>query len=60
MLWREEVDYTLKISLEPLRAIYKKYIGKNAMPGAQQYMSFLEFTDCILAANCLSENFGGK
>lgn len=60
MLWKEELDFTLKISLDPLRAIYKRYIGKNALPGGQQYMSFTEFNDCIIAANCLSENFGAK
>ena len=34
VLWREEVDFTLKVALEPLRNIYKRYIGKNALPGA--------------------------
>ena len=59
-LWREEVDFTLKISLDPLRSIYKKYIGKNSLPGANQFMSFSEFSDCIISANCQSDNFGGK
>lgn len=60
VLWREEVDWTLKVSLDPLRNIYKRYIGKNALPGAPQFMSFTEFNDCILRADCLSENFGAK
>ena len=32
MIWQEEVDFTLKISLEPLKALYKRFIGKNALP----------------------------
>lgn len=54
------VDFTLKISLEPLRAIYKKFIGKNALAGALQFMSFCEFSDCIIGADCQSDNFGVK
>ena len=60
VLWREEVDFTLKISLEPLRKIYTKFIGKNALPGATQYMSLGEFNECILNANVQSDNFGAK
>ena len=60
MLWREEIDFTLKLSLDPLRAIYKRFIGKNALPGAQQYMSLSELTDCIVNSSCLSENIGTK
>ena len=50
----------MKISLEPLRAVYKKFIGKNALPGGLQYMSFTEFNECIINTNCLSDNFGAK
>jgi len=60
VLWFEEIDFTLKISLEPLRAVYKRFIGKNALPGAPQYMSLSEFNDCIINSNCLSGNFGAK
>ena len=35
VLWQEDVDFTLKISLEPLRSIYKKFIGRNSLPGGQ-------------------------
>ena len=35
VLWCEDIDLVLKLSLDPLRAIYKKYIGKNALPGTQ-------------------------
>ena len=60
VLWREEIDYTLKISIEPLKQIYQKFIGKNALPGAQRFMSLTEFNECVLNANCLSDNFGAK
>ena len=60
VLWQEDVDYTLKTSLEQLKALYKKFIGKNSLPGAAQFMSLTEFTDCILASDCLSDNFGAK
>ena len=60
ILWREEIDFTLKISLEPLRQIYLKFIGKNAVPGAQRFMSMTEFNDCVLNAMCQSDNFGAK
>ena len=60
VLWREEVDFTLKISLEPVRKIYQKFIGRNALPGAAQYMSLYEFNECILNANVQSDNFGAK
>jgi len=60
VLWREEIDFTLKMSLDPLRKVYQKFIGKNALPGAAQYMSLAEFNDCILSANALSDNFGAK
>ena len=58
MIWQEEVDYTLKISLEPLKALYKRFIGRNALPSGAQYMSLTEFTELITRSECLSKNFG--
>lgn len=58
MIWKEDVDYTLKISLDPLKMLYKRFIGKNSLPGGQQYMSLTEFTECIIRSDCLSKNFG--
>ena len=58
MIWQEEVDYTLKISLEPLKALYKRFIGRTALPSGAQYMSLTEFTECITRAECYSKNFG--
>ena len=31
--WQEEIDFVLKQSLDPLRAVYKKFVGKNSLPG---------------------------
>jgi len=60
ILWQEDVDYTLKIALDPLKSIYRKFIGRNSLPGGQQYMSLTEFTELIVNSDCLSDNFGGK
>jgi len=38
ILWQEDIDYTLKTSLEPLKAVYKRSSGSNALPGGKQYM----------------------
>ena len=60
VLWTEDIDFTLKISLDPLRAIYKRFIGLRALPGGLQYMSLHEFTELIINCNCLSDSFGVK
>ena len=60
ILWQEEVDFTLKMSLDPLKQLYRRFVGKNSLPGGQQYMSLTEFTDLVLNSDCLSDNFGGK
>ena len=59
-LWREEIDYVLKVSLPTLREIYRKFSGKIAMPGAPKYMCCLEFEQLISETGCLSEKFGAK
>ena len=58
IIWVEEIDYVLKVSLDPLKNIYKKNIGKSSMPGGQQYMSLTEFTECITRSDCYSKIFG--
>ena len=59
-LWKEEVDYVLKVSLPTLKDIYRKFSGKIAMPGAPKYMCCLEFEQLITEANVLSDKFGVK
>ena len=59
-LWKEEVDYVLKVSLPTLKDIYRKFSGKIAMPGAPKYMCCLEFEQLISEANVLSDKFGVK
>ena len=59
-LWREEVDYTLKVSLQTLKELYKMFSGRIALPGAPKYMCCLEFEQLISEAGCLSEKFGIK
>ena len=59
-LWKEEVDLALKHGLPLLKEIYKKNCGKTALPGAPKFMSLEEFTDLIVNAKVLSDNFGAK
>jgi len=59
-LWIEEVDLVLKTGLTTLKAIYKKFSGKLAAPGAPKFMSLAEFTELVIDANCISEEFGTK
>ena len=59
-LWQEEIDLVLKQNLDALKRIYQKFIGRNALPGGQQFMSLGEFSDMINDSNCLSDNFGSK
>ena len=59
-LWVEEVDLALKHGLPLLKEIYKKNTGKSALPGAPKFMSLEEFTDLIVNAKVLSDNFGAK
>ena len=59
-LWVEEVDLALKHGLPLLKEIYKTNCGKAALPGAPKFMSLEEFSDLIVNARCLSDNFGAK
>lgn len=57
-LWTLELDLAFKHGLEPLKKVYKEYIGKFALPGAPRYMSLQEFQELINTADIYTENFG--
>jgi hypothetical protein len=59
-LWVEEIDLVLKQGLDALKLLYKKFIGKNSMPGSLMYMSLSEFETLISDSDCHSDNFGAK
>jgi hypothetical protein len=59
-LWNEECDNTLKRFSKVLAALYAKYSGKYAMPGAQKYMSLDEFTDMIHTSGVIDDSFGAR
>ena len=59
-LWNEECDNTLKRFSKVLAALYAKYSGKFAMPGAQKYMSLEEFTDMIHVSGVVDDSFGAR
>ena len=59
-LWNEECDNTLKRFAKVTAALYAKYSGKYALPGAQRYMSLDEFTEMITNAGVVSDSFGAR
>jgi hypothetical protein len=59
-LWNEECDNTLKRFLKPINALYTKYSGRYALPGATKYMSLEEFTDMITNSGVITETFGSR
>lgn len=60
VLWQEDIDLVLKQNLEALKTMYKRNIGRLALPGGLQYMSLGEFSDLINNSDVLSDNFGSK
>jgi hypothetical protein len=59
-LWNEECDNTLKRFMKLINALYTKYSGKYALPGATKYMSLEEFTEMITNAGVITESFGSR
>ena len=59
-LWNEECDNTLKRFQKVSNALYAKYSGKYALPGAQKYMSLDEFNDMIMNAGVVDDSFGSR
>lgn len=59
-LWNEECDNTLKRFSKVLTALYSKYSGKYALPGATKYMSLDEFNDMITHAGVVDDTFGAR
>ena len=57
-LWTEECDNTFKRFPKVLAALYDRYSGKFALPGAPKYMSLDEFYDMIGNTGILDESFG--
>jgi hypothetical protein len=50
----------LKRFSKVLAALYAKYSGKFAMPGAQKYMSLEEFSDMIHVSAVVDDSFGAR
>lgn len=59
-LWNEECDNTLKRFTKVLTALYTKYSGKYALPGAPKFMSLDEFTEMITNAGVVDDTFGAR
>lgn len=54
-LWNEECDNTFKRFPKVLTALYNKYSGKTALPGAPKYMSLDEFDEMIQSIGILDD-----
>jgi hypothetical protein len=59
-LWNEECDNTFKRFTKVTTALYSKYSGKYALPGATKYMSLDEFTEMITNAGVVDDTFGSR
>ncbi len=59
-LWAEECDNTFKRFPKVLAALYDRYSGKYALPGAPKYMSLDEFNEMISNTGILDESFGTR
>jgi NLR family CARD domain-containing protein 3 len=58
--WQESVDLIIKISLQVLKAIFVKFSGRNAAPGAPRFMSLSEFQDMIVVGAVVQKDFNVK
>ena len=59
-LWNEECDKTFKRFPKILKALYSKYSGKLALPGAVSYMSLEEFIEMIMLTGIIDDTFGTR
>ena len=59
-LWCEECDLVYKRSLTAVKAIYQKYSGKYAMPGAPRFTSLDEFVQMVTESGVISDQFGER
>lgn len=65
-MWRneeyytEEVDLVLKANKEIFVSIYKKYSGKQTLPGKKPFMSLEEFRQVCLDFGLVGENFATR
>jgi hypothetical protein len=59
-LWNEECDNTYKRFQKVLTALYTKYSGRYALPGAQKYMSLDEFMEMIINSGIVDDSFGTR
>eukprot|EP00347_Sterkiella_histriomuscorum_P005610 403355936 len=59
-LWNEECDLSFKRNLKGVQALYTKYSGKYAMPGAPRFMSMDEFSQLIQDSSVISDSFGER
>jgi hypothetical protein len=58
--WTEEADLALKRQYRTAQKLFDKYSGKYAMPGAQKFMSPVEFTELIEQSGIVNDFFTFK
>ena len=59
-LYNESVDICLKSRLPFLKDIFKRYSGKETLPGEQKFMSMNEFIDLVTSSGVVDDNFGAR
>jgi len=57
-LWNEECDIVLKKYRPLLEILYKKYSGKETLPGNKKFVWRDEFFELVTASGLVDENFG--
>lgn len=58
--YKEEVDLVLKANKDIFLVIYKKYSGKNTLPGKKPFMSVEEFRQVCIDSGLVGENFATR
>ena len=58
--WTEDCDLSIKRQYRTVQKLYDKYSGKFAMPGAQRFMSPIEFTELIDHSRIVNDFFSFK
>ena len=54
-LWCEHCDLAFKRNLNAVKAVYTKFSGKYAYPGAPKFMSLDEFTEFVTICGVISD-----
>ena len=60
VLWTEENDLVYKKYLPIVQEIYRKYSGRETLPGQRRFMCLDEFIDLVTACGLIDDTFGAR